>query len=48
MARFETPLELIVEAHVKDRAETAAHRAVCAGRLTLGAAQEQMRQWRRP
>lgn len=36
------------EAHVKDRAENAAHRAVCAGLLTLAAAQQQMQHWGQP
>ncbi len=32
-------------AHVKDVRENALHRSVCAGTLTLAAAQQQMRHW---
>jgi putative intracellular protease/amidase len=35
----------LAEARVKDRQENALHRAVCAGTVTLAAAQAQMRQW---
>ncbi len=36
----------ISEAHRKDLDENRLHREVCAGRLTLREAQEQMRRWR--
>lgn len=38
----------LAEARVKDRQENALHRAVCAGTVTLTAAQAQMRAWGRP
>ena len=36
------------EARVKDREENRLHRAVCAGTMTLPAAQAQMQQWGKP
>ncbi len=39
--------ELWPDAHKKDRAENAAHRAVCRGDLALKTAQQQMRMWGR-
>lgn len=36
------------QAKVKDREENRLHRAVCAGLVTLGDAQDAMRQWGRP
>jgi hypothetical protein len=38
----------LVEARVKDQRENALHRAVCAGQMTLVAAQREMRFWGQP